>query len=61
MNFDYSQASDAAASTMDDTVNSGSKAGDLAGQIDANTIAGWVGDLSGLASNIIKLVGALIK
>ena len=61
MNFDYSQAADAAASTMDDTVNSGSKAGDLAGQIDANTMAGWVGDLSGLAANIIKLVGALIK
>ncbi|MGV0335083.1 hypothetical protein [uncultured Corynebacterium sp.] len=61
MNFDYSQAADAAASTMDDTVNSGSKAGDLAGQIDANTVAGWIGDLSGLASNIIKLVGALIK
>ncbi|MGX6968631.1 hypothetical protein [Corynebacterium sp. c7Ub_26] len=61
MNFDYSQAADAAASTMDDTVSSGSKAGDLAGQIDANTVAGWIGDLSGLASNIIKLVGALIK
>lgn len=60
MNFDYSKAADAA-SAVDDTVNSGSKAGDLAGQIDANTVAGWIGDLSGLASNIIKLVGALIK
>ena len=60
MNFDYSKATDAA-SAMDDTVNSGSKASDLGGHIDANTIAGWFGDISGLASNIVKLVGALIK